>query len=231
MTAFMPLVTPSKQSAELPLENGDRLDQPTFHRRYEAMPAGFRAELISGRVHVPSPAKGRHSSNHGRVMGWLMVYQSRTPNTQFYDNGTIYFGADGELQPDACLTVDGGQTHFNEDDYMVGPPEFVVEVASSSVAYDLFDKRAAYETAGVREYLVLLVREGRAVWFVRSSADKSRFTETPPDSDGIHRSPTIPGLWLDAAALLRGDCARVIEVVNMGTATMEHAAFVAKARL
>src|ERR1700682_1941621 len=31
---------------ELPrLEAGDHLDQPTFHRLYEAMPPGFRAEL------------------------------------------------------------------------------------------------------------------------------------------------------------------------------------------
>ncbi|HVA49152.1 MAG TPA: hypothetical protein VNH11_22505 [Pirellulales bacterium] len=28
------------------LNAGDHLDQPTFHRLYEAMPPGFRAELI-----------------------------------------------------------------------------------------------------------------------------------------------------------------------------------------
>jgi hypothetical protein len=33
-----------------PLENGDRLDQPTFHARYERMPEDFRAELIGGIV-------------------------------------------------------------------------------------------------------------------------------------------------------------------------------------
>src|SRR5262245_15062541 len=34
-----------------PLENGDHLDQPTFHARYEAMPEDCRAELIGGIVY------------------------------------------------------------------------------------------------------------------------------------------------------------------------------------
>lgn len=40
-----------------PLENGDRLDQKTFHARYEGMPAHVRAELIEGTVHITSPRK------------------------------------------------------------------------------------------------------------------------------------------------------------------------------
>ena len=32
-----------------PLENGERLDQKTFHARYEAMPEGIRAELFVAR--------------------------------------------------------------------------------------------------------------------------------------------------------------------------------------
>ena len=44
--------------------------------------------------------------------------------------------------------------------------------------------------------------------------------------DGIHRSETFPGLWLDGAAMLRGDMARVLEVARQGLASEEHAAFV-----
>lgn len=43
-----------------PLENGDRLDQKTFHARYEAMPDGVRAELIGGIVYMSSPLKRHH---------------------------------------------------------------------------------------------------------------------------------------------------------------------------
>ena len=44
--------------------------------------------------------------------------------------------------------------------------------------------------------------------------------------DGIHRSEVFPGLWLDSAALLRGDMPGVLSVVQQGLASSEHAAFV-----
>ena len=47
------------------LVDGQRLDQPTFHALYAAMPAGTRAELIDGVVHMPSPVglRARPRSN------------------------------------------------------------------------------------------------------------------------------------------------------------------------
>ncbi len=35
-----------------PLEAGQRLDQPTFHERYQAMPPNTRAELVGGVVYT-----------------------------------------------------------------------------------------------------------------------------------------------------------------------------------
>jgi hypothetical protein len=43
---------------QLPLENGDHLDQKTFHAQCEAMPPETRAELIGGIVYMGSPLKG-----------------------------------------------------------------------------------------------------------------------------------------------------------------------------
>ena len=42
-----------------PLENGDRLTQAEFERRYNAMPHLKKAELIEGVVYVPSPVRHR----------------------------------------------------------------------------------------------------------------------------------------------------------------------------
>jgi hypothetical protein len=53
------------------LENGDRLDQPTFHARYEEMPRSFRSELIGGTAYVRSPHKADHGRLHGLLMMWL----------------------------------------------------------------------------------------------------------------------------------------------------------------
>jgi hypothetical protein len=44
-----------------PLAAGQQLDQPTFHERYEAMPEGTWAELVGGRVYMPSPVRNEHS--------------------------------------------------------------------------------------------------------------------------------------------------------------------------
>ena len=50
----------------------------------------------------------------------------------------------------------------------------------------------------------------------------------PPAADGILRSAVFPGLWLDPAALVRGDKARVKAVLQGGLDSPEHAAFVAR---
>ena len=57
--------------APRPLVEGQRLDQPTFHAIYEAMPSGTRAELIDGVVNMPSPVSLEHGEAHVPVIMWL----------------------------------------------------------------------------------------------------------------------------------------------------------------
>ena len=116
----------------------------------------------------------------------------------------------------------GGQTRENEDEDLQGAPEFIAEVASSSEAHDLHSKRRDYERAGVQEYLVLITRGSRAIWFARRAQG---FQPLAPGPDGILRSELFGGLWLDALALFRGDTARVHEVLGQGLASPEHARF------
>lgn len=212
---------------DLPLlQEGERLDQKTFHARYEGMPPHVKAELIEGVVHMPSPLKTGHGRPHGRLMSWLGLYQEATPGTDFLDNATVILGEWSEPQPDACLFLlrdFGGQAGPNEQDYLEGAPELVAEVALSSRDHDLHGKLRDYQQAGVREYLVLVVPEERAAWFVRG---EQGFVPLEAGKDGILRSPFFAGLWLDAEALLRGDSARVHEVLRQGLASPEHARLV-----
>lgn len=206
-----------------PLEAGDHLDQPTFHARYEAMPKGIRAELVGGVVIMPSPLKVPHAGDHGRVTTWLGLYRDATPGVEMYDNGSVILGDDCEVQPDNSLVILGGQTHVNEEEFLVGAPELVAETASSSVSYDLHSKKRDYERRGVQEYVVVVIGRQQVVWFVREG---DRFVELPPDADGILRSRIFPGLWLDPDAFFRRDAARVQEVLNAGLQTDAHRAFV-----
>ncbi|HET6249337.1 MAG TPA: Uma2 family endonuclease [Tepidisphaeraceae bacterium] len=191
------------------------------------MPRSFRAELIGGCVHVASPLKADRGDIHGLLMMLLNLFRAYTPKTRALDNATDILGVDSEPQPDACLFIEGGATHINDDGYLVGPPELAAEVASSSVSNDLRDKKVDYESYGIAEYIVLIVQEERAVWFVRNpDQPKSSFLEKSIASDGILRSIQFPGLWLDIAAIFRGDARAMIDTLNAGLATPEHAAFV-----
>jgi Uma2 family endonuclease len=143
------------------LEAGDHLEQATFHERYKATPSEFRAELIGGIVIVPSPLSLQHGLYHVLVMGWLTNYWIATPGTQARDNATTILSSTSEPQPDGVLIIDpayGGQTGFSEDGYAAGPPELVIEVASSNASIDLYAKRRDYEQAGVSlEYVVVVL--------------------------------------------------------------------------
>jgi signal transduction histidine kinase len=57
-----------------------------------------------------------------------------------------------------------------------------------------------------------------------------RFVPLPPGPDGILRSRVFPGLWLDRQAMIEGNAARVVEVLQTGLKTPEHAAFVTDLR-
>ncbi len=210
-----------------PLEAGDRLDQKTFHARYEAMPPSTRAELIGGVVFMRSPTNIPHGRASLLLNHWVGEYEEVTPGTEALGHVTTILDDAAEPEPDLCLLITApahGQTR-DVDDYIVGAPEFVAEVASSSESIDLHGKRDDYERTGVREYAVVALRQQRVYWFVRRDG---RFAELLPGTDGILRSEVFPGLWLDPTAVLRGDRRRVLEVLRQGLATPEHAALVAR---
>jgi Uma2 family endonuclease len=208
------------------LEAGDHLDQATFHVRYTAMPPNFRAELIGGVVFVPSPLRSEHGEYHALVIGWLTNYWIATPGTRVRDNATAILGDDSEPQPDAALVVEcesGGQSRISENGYATGPPELIVEVASSSESIDLHAKRRDYERAGVLEYVVVVLRQRVVRWFVLQDGT---YRDMEADTRGMFKSSVFPGLWLDAPALLQCDGRQVMATLQQGLETPEHAAFV-----
>jgi len=119
----------------------------------------------------------------------------------------------------------GGQATISEDDYVESAPEWVGEVSGSSVSFDLHTKMAVYRRNSVREYLVRRVLDKEIDWFVLRSGNFEKLTA---DASGILKSEVFPGLWLDAAAMVRGDMLRVLAVLQSGLASPEHAAFVAR---
>jgi Uma2 family endonuclease len=208
--------------------DGEHLDQPAFHERYQAMPPETRAELVGGIVYMPSPMRRDHGKESRFVSGWLDRYERFTPGIEGADGATVKLNVIGEPQPDHLLWIlpeCRGRSRVDAEGYLTGAPELVVEIARSSRHYDLNPKKADYERAGVREYLVVELDPCRIHWFIRRG---NHFKNLPPGPDGIYRSKVFPGLWLDSQAILAGNRARRDEVLEQGLATPAHAAFVAR---
>jgi Uma2 family endonuclease len=110
---------------------------------------------------------------------------------------------------------------LSEDDSIEGAPELAVEIVGTSRAYDLHQKKGAYRRNGVREYLAWITDENRLVWWELREGD---YHEIAPAADALLKSGVFPGLWLDPAALLRGDMKAVLAALRSGLDSPEHSA-------
>ncbi|NER22249.1 MAG: Uma2 family endonuclease [Symploca sp. SIO1B1] len=221
--------TPSQRLAIPLLENGDRLNRYEFERRYDAMSSLKKAELIEGIVYMAAALRFKsHGQPHGWMMTWLGNYEAMTSGVAVGDAPTVRLDMDNEPQPDAVLLIlpeAGGQASLSEDDYIEGAPELMVEIAASSVAIDLHTKKQVYRRNGVKEYIVWQVLEQKISWFY---LEQGEYVELPVDTDGIIRSRIFPGLRLAVTSILSGNMKNVLQVLQEGVQSPEHAAFVQK---
>jgi Uma2 family endonuclease len=134
---------------------------------------------------------------------------------------------DNDPQPDGFLRIEeecGGQSFIGEDDYLEGGPELVVEVASSSVSYDLHGKQEVYRRHAVREYIVWRPRDRAVDWFELANGG---YVRVKPDRNGIIESKAFPGFRLAVTALLREDYVKAFQELQKGLASARHRNFVA----
>jgi Uma2 family endonuclease len=208
-----------------PLVPGARLTREEFLRRWEAMPQVKFAELIGGIVYMPSPLRRSHSFMDRRVNLWLGHYELLTPGCGGGNNAT-WLMLDDAPQPDLdlCILPEYGGQSGMQGNYAKGAAEFLAEISISSADYDLHEKLDLYRAAGVREYLVVLPEAGEVRWH-RLVGDTYQLLS--PGPDGVLRSVVFPGLWLHAQALLEGNMPLVMQTLQEGLASPEHAQFVA----
>jgi Putative restriction endonuclease len=87
------------------------------------------------------------------------------------------------------------------------------------------DQGGTVERSGVKEYIVWRVLDRQIDWF---SLRDGQYERMSVDDAGLYKSEVFPGLWLDAAALVRGDIKTVVAALERGLASAEHAGFVAR---
>ena len=208
-----------------PLQPGDTLTRDEFLRRWEQHPEIKFAELIGGVVYMPSPLSRLHGVSDRLVSGWLFCYNVATPGTETGSNVTTLMGDDSP-QPDGYLRIlpECGGSSRDEGLYVGGAAELLAEVCVSSASYDLHQKLELYQRAGVPEYLAVLMREKEIRWH---RLTKTGYQLLKPQA-GVWKSRVFPGLWLDGAALLANDSAKVLATLQEGLRSTQHAAFVKK---
>jgi Uma2 family endonuclease len=207
-----------------PLENGDRLTIGEFKRRWERMPKLKRAELIEGVVFMPAALRHtQHGEPHGWIMNLVSTYAMRT-GLAFGDNASVELDEHNMPQPDAYVLLPehlGRRSRIDEEGYLIGPPDFIAEVAASSASLDLHGKLQTYEQSGVQEYIVWRTLDQAFDWFVHQAGALRR----QPFPDGIIRCAILPGLWLDTAALIQKNAQQLLGTFEQGLASPEYIAF------
>jgi len=211
------------RSSPLLFEPGDRLTREEFMERWERMPDVKFAELIDGVVYMPPPRTDIQSGLTGSfsyVLGW---YALKTPGCDVRSNPT-WMMLESIPQPDAALFIrpEYGGRKRTVDSYAAGVPDLAMEISRSSRSYEMGPKLALYERAGVTEYAAALIEEQRIEWRV---LEEGSYRLMPPSAEGIYKSRVFPGLWLDSSAFWREDNATLVEVLEQGLRSEEHARF------
>ena len=206
------------------LITGLQMTREEFLRRWDALPGLKKAELIEGIVYLPSPVSSDHGDVEGLVGYWLTRYQCFTPGCRAGHNSTWMIPGSAP-QPDVHLVIRpeyGGQSRM-EGIYRSGAPELAVEICLTSTQLDFGPKLALYRRAGVREYITIEVQRKR---IIRRVLEDGNYRELAGEPDGVYRSRTFPGLWLNHDAFWAFDEAAVDALLERGLASEEHVTFV-----
>jgi len=194
------------------LQNGDRMSRDEFIRRWEQIPELKHAELIEGVVYLSSPVSRRHGKYDSLLGAWLHYYAAAVGEDLEIDQNTTLFLGESSFQPDVAL-VRSPKPEPPAISYLDQLPDLVIEVSYSSRSYDLGVKLNAYRSAGLREYITVLLEEERVEWRVLSG---TRYRVLNPAKDGTLRSPHFAGLWLDTGALFPPDRKRLFAAIDRG---------------
>ena len=157
------------------------------------------------------------------IQGLCWYYSLRTRGTKAGTNGTWVMPTGSAPQPDCALFVRpefGGRSSLR-DGITLGVPEFVCEICYSSRSYDLGPKLSLYQSAGVNEYLAVLIEERRFEW--RALVNGGYILLEP--ETGVYRSRIFPGLWIDETAFWHNDSTILLQTLDQGLASQEHQDF------
>lgn len=139
-----------------------------YHRMAETgiLKAEERVELIEGQIVPMSPKKPPHSAITQRAANYLR--ETLTGLAYIRVQEPIHLSSHSEPEPDIAV-VQIYPDDYNDHHPLPGEVFLVIEVADSTLAYDLRNKAAMYAKAKIVEYWVVDVN-GQRVFVKRNPA-------------------------------------------------------------
>ena len=210
----------SRHSDRNSLAAGMELRQSEFHRRYQALTTGKKFELIDGEVFMAAAERRPHGKTKYTLAVVLSLYERATPGIEVLDNVTLLLGENDEPQPDLLVRVlesHGGISRIDDEGYISGPVELVIEISDSTLHYDRGRKRLAYAAHGIQEYWVVSLPDQKI-------HAESLVSQRPiaPNRQGIIGSQVFPGLKVDVAALFGFNHEQLVPIARSGLKTAAH---------
>ena len=167
-------------------------------------PDGKRYELIDGEFITHSTPWVRHQVVLGNVMFGLGTYyrESRVAEP-FLGPLDVVLSSDSVVEPDG-LVIRHERASIVGVNYIVGPPDIIVEVVSEETRYrDEIVKPRLYERLGVEEYWVVDPDSSVVRIYRRVAEPLGRPLEINTETGGEITSPLLPGFALDVRAVFK----------------------------
>ena len=193
-----------------PLEPGDRLSRAEFERRYDAMPKLKKAELIEGEVlHALTctpestwAATFPTSSPGWDITRWLRRASSE-PTTQHPagpgQRAATRRCASSSTRPRVARRGSRPTTTLK------GHPNSSPKLRRAASATTCTPSSRFIAAMACVSTWSGACCDREIDWFVLK---RRKYVTLPLDENGLYRSKVFPGLWLDPAALIRGDSRR-----------------------
>lgn len=176
----------------------NRMTYDEFLKRYMN---GEHLEWVKGEVIEMSPVTREHEEVRFFLSGLLREYvlmkQLGAVSGEPY-NMKIGYGLPGRA-PDLLFVANANLARMRNE-YLDGPADLVVEIISQgSRRMDRVTKYSEYEAGGVKEYWIIDPKKQQCDFYLRDNNGK--YQPVPVGDDGIYRSATLAGFWMEIAWL------------------------------
>jgi Uma2 family endonuclease len=162
-------------------------------------------ELINGEIVKKAAPTPRHQYTTGRLFSKMLNHAIENKLGEVFTSPIdVFLDEYNQVQPDILFNSNKNLGILDYKDGILGVPDLIVEIISpGSYAIDRFDKKGAYEKAGVKEYW-LVDPNNHSVEVYSLKKHKYELSQVAAEEGNI-QSGVLAGLEVDVNAIFPND--------------------------